>query len=503
MITTFQNRLLPNNSNLIGLSWLIEYFKLTVPLRVPCSVSTKRLTSQRIDKGEWRVFDIQFKIEKSAYAHLEFAIKHESIDLLVLKYILKSFPKEELIKNIQTNPKRIVNKKIWFYYEFLLDERLPIDDLPIGRYDDLLDAKKYFTRENPIKSKRHKINNNLLGTNRFCPIIQKTQKLENYISSNFSIEISNIINRVSKSLLRRASSFLLLADSKASFEIEGERASKNRIENWGKIINQAGNIPLSLKEVERLHATLIGDTRFIKIGLRDDEVFLGDRDRENYPLPEFIGAKSRDLEVLIEDWLELHKQLTQDNIDPVLHAVIIAFAFVYIHPLQDGNGRIHRYLLHHILAEKGFYPKGVVFPLSSVILDDIEQYRAILVAHTMPLMSMIRWEATIRGNVKILNETSDLYRFFDITKSCEFIYEAVEKTIKETLPNELRYLDSFDRACYEIYEVVAMPNDMIKMLITFILQNDGKLSKRKKEKYFLELTKEEVLEIEEIMKEFF
>jgi len=96
-----------------------------------------------------------------------------------------------------------------------------------------------------------------------------------------------------------------------------------------------------------------------------------------------------------------------------------------------------------------------------------------------------------------------LYRFFDITKSCEFIYEAVEKTIKETLPNELRYLDSFDRACYEIYEVVAMPNDMIKTLITFILQNDGKLSKRKKEKYFLEPTQEEVLEIEDIIKEFF
>ncbi len=38
--------------------------------------------------------------------------------------------------------------------------------------------------------------------------------------------------------MRRASSFLLLADSQASFEIEGERVTRNRIENWGKIINQ-------------------------------------------------------------------------------------------------------------------------------------------------------------------------------------------------------------------------------------------------------------------------
>ncbi len=461
MFTTFQNKFLPDNSNLIGFSWLIKYLGLTIPLKNPSSISNKRLTSQRINKGDWILFDAQFKIEESAYSHLEFAIKHENLDLLVLKYILKSFSKEELIKNIQTNPKRTINKKIWFYYEFLLDEKLPLDDLPTGRYTNLLDAKKYFTKNNPIKSKRHKINNNLLGTNRFCPIIQKTQKLQHYISSNFSIEINSIINQASKSLLRRASSFLLLADSKASFEIEGERVTKNRIENWGKIINQAGEIPLSLKEIQRLHATLIGDTRFIKIGLRDDEVFLGDRDRENYPLPEFIGAKSKDLETLMEDWLALHKELTQNSIDPVLHAVIIAFSFVYIHPLQDGNGRIHRYLLHHILAKRGFYPKGVIFPLSSVILEEIERYKEILVEHTKPLMSMIKWEATSTGNVRVVNDTSDLYRFFDITKSCEFIYETIEKTIKETLPNEIKYIKTFDIACYEINEIVAMPDNMV------------------------------------------
>jgi Fic family protein len=35
---------------------------------------------------------------------------------------------------------------------------------------------------------------------------------------------------------------------------------------------------------------------------------------------------------------------------PVLFAAIITFSFVIIHPLEDGNGRIHRYLIHHVLA---------------------------------------------------------------------------------------------------------------------------------------------------------
>ena len=60
----------------------------------------------------------------------------------------------------------------------------------------------------------------------------------------------------------------------------------------------------------------------------DQEVFLGDRDRDNYPIPEFIGAKSKDLPVLMQDWIELETKLTDNEINPILQAVIIAFSFV-------------------------------------------------------------------------------------------------------------------------------------------------------------------------------
>lgn len=206
---------------------------------------------------------------------------------------------------------------------------------------------------------------------------------------------------------------------------------------------------------------------------------------------------------MIEGLIELDCFLRESEVDPIVHAVIIAFAFVYIHPLQDGNGRIHRYLIHHVLAQRGFYPKGMIFPVSSVILDEIETYREVLISHSSPLMSMIEWRATESGNVKILNDTSDLYRFFDATPSCEFIYRAVEQTIKETLPDELKYLNTFDQAYRSINEMIAMPDNTIKSLITFILQNGGKLSKKKKEKYFERLTEQEIEEIEGIVEECF
>ncbi len=503
MNIAFQGEVLPESCRLVGYSWLLEYFDLLLPLRQLCCISDKRLEAQRIEKGVWLVFDAQIKVEEKVTSHLEFCLKYENFDLLLLKSILKACSKDDITLYIENNPKRILTKKIWFLYEFLLEGVLPIEDLPAGKYDDLLDTKKYIVNKNAIKSKRHKVNNNLLGNNDFCPVVRKTPTLESYLAKNLDAEISHVIGSVSGGIMRRAASFLLLSDSKASFEIEGERPPKNRIDSWGKIINEAGRKALSVDEIQRLHAILLPDARFTKIGLREEGVFLGDRDRDNKPVPEFIGARSDDLASLIQAWVNLDDKLSIDGVNPIIQAVIVAFSFVYIHPLEDGNGRIHRYLLHHVLASRGFYPKGMIFPISNVILDELEKYKEVLVSHTSPLMQSIEWRSTQQGNVETVNETKDLYSFFDCTKSCEFIYHCVEKTIKETLPDELRYLSAFDKAYDEINKVIEMPDNKIKTLITLIVQNDGRLSKNKRDKLYAQIQEQEVEEIEEIVKECF
>ena len=97
----------------------------------------------------------------------------------------------------------------------------------------------------------------------------------------------------------------------------------------------------------------------------------------------------------------------------------MAFGFIYIHPFEDGNGRLHRYLIHHVLAERGFNPPGLVFPVSSVILRLIDDYRRVLEGTSRPLLPLIEWESTSRGNIRVLNDTGDFYRFFDATSCAE------------------------------------------------------------------------------------
>jgi Fic family protein len=47
---------------------------------------------------------------------------------------------------------------------------------------------------------------------------------------------------------------------------------------------------------------------------------------------------------------------------------------------QDGNGRIHRFLIHNILARRKFTPEGLMFPVSAVMLKNPADYDASLEA---------------------------------------------------------------------------------------------------------------------------
>jgi hypothetical protein len=296
---------------------------------------------------------------------------------------------------------------------------------------------------------------------------------------------------------------MLLADSRASFEIEGERPPRNRLERWGRAVLEAGKIPLTLDEIIRLQRVLIEDTRFVRAGLRPDGVFLGERDQNGDPLPEFVGARPQDLDDLMSGMLEANGRMREDGVDAVLKATATAFGFVYVHPFQDGNGRMHRCLIHHVLAERRFTPPGMVFPVSSVMLDRMDDYRTKLQAHSRPLMPYIEWRPTPDRNVEVLNQTADLYRYFDCTEEAEFLYACVRRTVEQDLPREIDYLRRHDAAISRIMDAVEMPDRVAENLVMFIRQNNGTLSKKRRAGEFNQLRDDEVTVIERLVADAF
>lgn len=145
----------------------------------------------------------------------------------------------------------------------------------------------------------------------------------------------------------------------------------------------------------------------------------------------------------------------------------------------------------------------MVFPVSSVMLDRIDDYRTTLQNHTGLLMDYIEWQPTPDHNVTVLNDTADLYRYFDCTAAAEFLYECVARTVEHDLPQEIDYLRRHDEAQRRIMEQVEMPDRLAQNLIMFMRQNDGKLANTRHEKEFVALTDDEVERIEEIYREAF
>jgi Fic family protein len=232
------------------------------------------------------------------------------------------------------------------------------------------------------------------------------------------------------------------------------------------------------------------------MGLRNEGGFVGDRDRDSgMPLPVHVSARHEDLPSLI-DGLVAFDRNAAPHLDAVLAATVLAFGFVYIHPFADGNGRLHRFLIHHVLAERGFNPPGMVFPVSAAILDRIDDYRRTLESYSRRLLPLIKWESTDKGNVRVLNDTEDYYRFFDATQHAEFLYECVARTIDTDLPAEAKYLEAYDTFKRGVTEIVDMPNGTLDLLFRFLRQNKGALSKRGREKEFAKLTDDEVAKIE-------
>lgn len=501
-VSHFHGRATPSpDMALVGYSALISGLNLEVPL--PDMLSLIGNKHQKIAYDKWTVYTPRHMPEDTLFGHLVFALKYEGIDLAILKAIFISLSLEAIESLVLKEPTGQYCRRIWFLYEWLLDKQLSMPDAKTGNFVDLVDEKLQYGAK-PERSQRHRINNNLPGSRAFCPLIRKTKKLSSYIQSNLHALAKDTVSKTPKDILLRASAFLLLNDSKSSFAIEGESPSQQQAAHWGHAIGEAGKYALTKELILKLQSILIPDARFTQLGWRKDNGFVGAHDRQTgEPMPDHISAKPEDLESLLDGMIYANNKLLISDIDPVLHAALISFGFVFIHPLEDGNGRLHRYLIHHILAEHHFTPTGMVFPISSIILEKIEDYKRVLEDYSQARLKLIDWAPTQKGNVEVLNNTADLYRYFDATKQVEFLYECVRLTIEETLPKETEYLERYDIMKAFLASHFDMPENTISLLIRFLEQNHGKLSKRAMANEFSKLTDHEIADIEIRYREIF
>ena len=466
------------------------------------SVSTTGTHYSKIQNGFIdEVFRAQYWPGEKIGDHLEFALKYDGVNMGLLKRIFEHVPKEDITEYIKSKPTGKYSRRIWFFYEFLTGKQLPVYDITSGNYVDALETKEYYTVANGEKSQRHRIVNNLLGPQAFCPIIRKTEKLSKMDSADLRKRCEEIVTSYPPELLRRALSYLYSKETKSSFEIEHIKPNASRTEKFITSLELAEKEDFCEKERLIELQNRIVDPRFKDSDYRINQNYIGQTVSYQKEIIHFICPKPENLPELMNGLISSHKRMKEGKVSPVIHAAAIAYGFVFLHPFEDGNGRIHRFLIHNILSIQGMVPRGLMFPVSAVMLKNPADYDASLEAFSRPLLQLIDYRLDEAGQMTVENETAYCYQYMDMTVQAEALYEFVNKTIKEELIEELSFLANYDNTKKAIQDIIDMPDRLIDLFIRLCLQNNGSLSAGKRSAHFDFLTDEELAAMEQAVRD--
>lgn len=475
----------------IGQLWLHRDLRLPVP--GPAVESHVAAGARRTELDGHRVREIyprRYAPEDTVLSHLRFALRHEAVDPGVLAACFEALEPKTLATWVRAEPTGGYSRRAWFLYEALTGRRLDLPDAGAGNYVPALDPAKFVVagRRN---SPRHRVVDNLLGGHGFCPFVRRTPPLEVRMASGLDRAAEALLRRYEPALLARAVDYLFTKETRASFAIEHETPGPGRTERFVAALKAAPRFdPTDQDALIRLQNEIV-DPRYAASGWRDVQIFVGQTVAGFREEVHFVCPKPEDVPALISAWTAAVGRLRDEAVDPVVAAAVAAFGFVFIHPFEDGNGRLHRFLVHHMLSARGFGPDGLIFPVSASMLRERHSYDAALERFSRPLLQHIDWAWTLGQNIVVRNETRHLYAYFDATSQAEYLYDRVADTVHRDLEEELGFLATFDRALVAVREIVDMPDRRASLFVRLCLQNGGRLASAKR-RYFAELSDAEV-----------
>lgn len=499
----------------LGYQYLVEQYSLDVlPLQVIARIDSKikGRQTQRIGNQDILVFESKYLPEDSLAGHLQFALRYEGINLQVLYFIFRKTGMNELNAWLTASPTSAYARRAGFLYEWLTGNELKVNVPAKERYVDLVVRTMQFGLKSGEKDARFRVNNNLPGNRKFCPLVRRTTYLDTMVANDLPGKTRKTLTGYDKNLLRRAAGFLYLKETQSSFEVEREKPSPNRTQRFVDLLRQVdAQIVLSEERLMELQQAVV-DPRFHEFTWRNRQTWVG-KDHGYRQQIDFIPPKPDDLPDLMagllslakasKDWYEkIENDEGESQIDPVILATVIAFGFVFIHPFMDGNGRIHRYLIHEVLANAGFTPRGIILPVSAVILANLDDYVSVLELFSKPLRARTNYNPATPDIPAVGNEAV-YFRYYDATRQAEFLYRSLQRTVEEDLEKEIDYLLGFDRAYQALNNLMDWPAHSLDLFIGVVQQNNGSLSKTKRKSHFDWMVGDEIKKAEQQVVEAF
>ncbi|CAN7654441.1 Fic family protein [Variovorax sp. LjRoot130] len=470
----------------LGYEALIRRYQLQVPPLRTVSVGVDRAVERHIiaADGDERV---ELPLPRltdtnSLVGQLTFALKRERLNLTVLGAL---FEHRETLEGVQAwledKPSSKYARMAGHLAQWLTGHEFAYKLPPGTPRVPVLDPKEYITGP-AVPDTKFGVTHNLVGGRFFSPLIRRTERLDALLAEDLGAKVANALSNLEPQMLARAVDFLYLSETRSTYNIEDEIPDNNRSAKFRRLLEQAGEPgALSEEQLVQWQSQIVGPLS-IEASYRNSQNWLSRPGGRLRNIADFIPPPPTLVDSMMDSVAEVAALAAGRGLHPVLAAACSSFGLVYVHPFLDGNGRLHRFLLHHVLRQAGFTPAGVVLPLSARMLKDLPRYSALLKSYSRPRTELLDYLLDAESATILVRSPQPawLYAYFDATEMCEFILECVKLCVEEDLLDEVAYLRAHDLTVREMGNWLDMRQSQLNTLIDVIVQGHGKLSTNKR-----------------------
>lgn len=417
-------------------------------------------------------------------SHILFALKHEGTNLQILAQALPRVPAEDLTTAIRNAPSSAYIRIACYLWEYFTGKILEAPANVAGPTANLFDPRRYLTTRG-IRNPKWRVRFNGLGSPDYCVTVERTSAIEDLLAQDILGQATAFLGALEPAAADRALSWAYLHETESSFAIEREKPSATKAETFVTLLQQA-YLPHPLNEdyLVSLQNATITNPPDKAAAYRHQQNWLRGPLRGAAGIT-YVPPPPESVSTLMTNILALTDQAPK-TIDPLVIAAVVSFAFVFVHPFMDGNGRLSRFLFHQVLAQSGKLPNGLLLPVSIAMKRNESAYLVALQSFSVPARKWweVRW---LDGEEYALRFMADdtLYRYWDATTCVTFGLQMAQQALERDLREETEFLARYDHIFKAVDDRFDVRNPDLTTLVLSCLQQNGRISASRRKQYRL------------------